>query len=1035
MNGVGSADNPDVPGQRLHLTLLFSDLCDYTALSEASDPEDIDALKHAVENRAKAVIGRYRGTVNQFYGDGILAVFGYPAPDEDDVRRAIEAALELHAAVRSLPIDRALPPDFVPQLHSGVHSGVIFVREGDPLHGRYELTGDAVNTTQRLCAAAGRDEILVSKATLSGLEAYFMTEEVQPLALKGKDRPFDAYRVLGRSDVDTRFEARYRRGLTPFIGRRAELEQLSTLLTEIGGCQSRIARIVGPAGIGKTRLFETFKRTLPSGFAVYAGECEHFGDVGPYRPFARMLRQICPPESAPPSAEESAVWIERWLTELGDSLGEYGPPLLQLLSLIPWPDDEPPSSGSAEPLVGRALAAVVSAMAAKHPVTLILDDWQWADDASNQALATIIRTVRDRPVLILVGTRPRDDTLVALEDALTLELRPFSYEESARAVRALLPRALDLGVSAAIHARAGGSPLFVEELCRSLPPDAGDVIDAEVPTTLHGLIQARVSSLRPEAIEVIRAASVIGNEFHLWLLDVCCGQMDTRALLVDLVEQDLIYGDDAPAGAFHFKHGITRDVVYESVPIQTRRRLHAMVASAIERRHTGASASDHWEALAYHYAGSSEHQRAIDYAELAGDKASATSALDRARFHFGAALSALDRQRPQALDRKRWLRISPKWAAACVYSPARTQIRILDKSADYARALGATDAMGHAEYWLGWIHYALGEQGEAIHHYEKALQIARGIGHSKLIAQLLANLGQSEAAAGEYDLALAHLDEAIAMKRDRATRAPRRGIPVGLAYALGCRALVHGDRGDFQRAYDDMGEAVHMVQGSAHAIEGSLLGLLAMIQLWQGEWGACLESTARARSKAEQVNGPYVLAITSAMAGYARWMLDRAPEALREMRQSVEWLEGREIALFLSFSLGHLAEALATLPDDPRAAEPFAQRALRRAEERDPIGETSAYRALARIELQSPFAHTRKHLESALRSAERRGSRRDLAVTRLLVARVQVASGATLGVGSMLREMHKAFCDMAMPWYASQAKELLGKLVDPPGNP
>src|SRR5688500_17836535 len=162
--------------RRCHVSLLFSDLSDYTALNEVSDPELVALLLERTKAAAAAVIEKHGGTLNQFYGDGFLAVFGLPPPREDDVRRAAESALELHEAIRALKLDFELPPGFTPRLHTGIHAGLVFAREADPAAGRYELVGDPVNTAARLCAAASTDEIFVSESAMRGVEAFFETE-------------------------------------------------------------------------------------------------------------------------------------------------------------------------------------------------------------------------------------------------------------------------------------------------------------------------------------------------------------------------------------------------------------------------------------------------------------------------------------------------------------------------------------------------------------------------------------------------------------------------------------------------------------------------------------------------------------------------------------------------------------------------------------------------------------------------------------------------------------------------------------------
>jgi class 3 adenylate cyclase/tetratricopeptide (TPR) repeat protein len=1017
-------------GQRFYMTLLFSDLCDYTALTEASDPEDIGWLKEEIAKAAKRVIGERGGAINQFYGDGVLAVFGYPVPDEDDARRGIEAAIALHEAIRALHVEVSLPAAFRLRMHSGVHSGVVFIREGDPLHGRYELTGDAVNTTQRLCSAARPDEIVVSRAALSGIEPYFATEEIAPLSLKGKERPMLALRVLGRQDVNARFDVQNRRGLTPFVGRETSLEELQRTMAEAVERGGRVICVTGAAGIGKSRILDAFRRGLPATTAVFCGACEKFANVEPLRPFAQALRQslLGGQGGQELAADRSVERLREGLAAIDASLVQELPAFLRLLSLEPSPAAAGgvplPSPQAGPPDFGQALWSLFAAVAARQPVAVVLDDWQWADDASKQALGVILRAMARAPVLVVVCSRAIEPDDFLLLDVPRLALEPFTHDESTRAIRTLLPRSLDIGVSAVIHRRSGGNPLFLEEVCRSLPADtASEHLVAAIPTTVHGLIQARVARLPADEAEVLRAAAVIGNEVPYWLLEKTTGRTDVRSVVKRLIDHELMVAGQTE-GSFNFQHGITCEVVYESVPLRVRRAVHGEVAAAIEERSVH-NLAEHYEALAHHYARSATPVRAIDYAELAGDKALASTALDRVRMQYGAALAAIDAQPPSEGGRKRWLKICLKWAMGCLYSPARSQLTLLGRAVQYAGELGDQEAIANTQYWMGWIHYALGEQEAAIQYDTEALARATEGGRSNLRAQLLVSLGQSYAAAGEYPKALAYLAEGVELNRARAQRASRRSPASGFAYALGCRALVHGDRGDFALAYDDMNEALGMV-GEAHAIHGSLLGLLGMIQLWQGQWNACLATVQRSREKAEQVKGPYVVAMSQTVGGYARWILDRSPEALVELRQSVDWLESRDIRLFLSFNCAHLADALVSAGQLAQGRE-FALRALRRAEQKDPIGEATAHRALARQTALDPSTapEAEVHLEKALASASLRGSRRDAAVTELLIGERLTTAGDRAAAETVLAKAKAAFEAMGMTWHGARAEELL----------
>jgi tetratricopeptide (TPR) repeat protein len=620
-----------------------------------------------------------------------------------------------------------------------------------------------------------------------------------------------------------------------------------------------------------------------------------------------------------------------------------------------------------------------------------------------------------------------------------IRLAPFSEDESALVIRALRPRALDLGVARAIHRRSGGNPLFLEELCRSLPEDAcgdGQVLEeGGVPTTIQGVIHTRLASLPPAQAHALRVASVIGTEFTLSQLSEVLQDGEPDAALEGLCSADLIYARELKH-TFRFKHGIARDVIYESVRIGNRRAIHQTIARAIERSVATASLADQSEVLAYHYRGAGDHDRGAHYAELAGNKATAASALDRARLQYAAALGALDKLPPSVELKHRWVAISTKWAGTCVYSPARNQLASLERAAAYAKELGDASAEAQVEYALGWICYVLGDYVEPVEHYRRALELAEAAGNDKFVVQLWANLGQCHAAAGEYREAFALLTRSIESKRARSPTSRRHVDTDGSvtrlvagaasAYSLGCRASIHADLGDFETADADLDEALAIVHDTGHAVEGSVRALQGMVEIYRGRWKACAEAAARSRKIAERVDSAYVFATSSAFEAYADWMMDGTKDALERLRSAVDWLEAREVKLFISFSYGCLADALVRA-GDLESGQKVAQRALARARRHDPLGETMAYRALAQLHAASgQYVGVDHYLCQAMRAAETRGSTRDVAVTRLLEAELKMRPGTI--DNAVVREAAQSslrdFERMGMHWYAAKARLL-----------
>jgi tetratricopeptide (TPR) repeat protein len=591
------------------------------------------------------------------------------------------------------------------------------------------------------------------------------------------------------------------------------------------------------------------------------------------------------------------------------------------------------------------------------------------------------------------------------------------------AARLLVEGELAATVLRGVHLRSGGNPLFLEELCSSVKLGIERLEDLElersvIPTTVHALIRARAEALEPPLLELLGAASVIGNEFATWLLLKVVAKPDVLERLEKLLQSGLLQTTDTPS-TLRFKHGLTREVVYDGVRIFERRELHRKAAEALEAQFQKLGLADHYEVLAAHFARANEHRSASTYAELAGDKAAATSALDGARHHYAAALAQIDELPNDETSRKRWLDIVAKWSAACVYSPSREQLVVLARAARYAEELHDYQALALVEHWTGWIHYALGAQESAIEHLTRALELSERGHRDRATAQLLVNLGQSYAASGEYEPALDFLNRGIDMKR--------RWQPAGVggAYALGCLAVVKGDRGEFAAAHVHAQEALSMVRDSGNAVEGSLYGLLGMIQLWQGCWQDALQTAARGRATGERVNGHYVLAMCEAQASYARWRLDRSLLALDSLARSVEWLERRDINLYLSFCLGHLARAELEAGRVELASE-HALRTLERAERGDSVGKSMAHRVLALCAARAGGEDdAREHCERALRAAEHRASPREVALTELTLGELEQGWRRPEAARALLEAALNRFKQLHMSWHAAETERLL----------
>lgn len=1014
--------------RRGYVALLFSDICDYTRLAEELDPEEASRLKGQLLEQAVPIITTHGGEVVQLYGDGILAVFGFPTAREDSARRAIEAALELHAYVRNSrwTSDRAEPLEL--RMHSGVHAGVVFGQSGSLLHGKYDLSGDAVNTTARLCSAAERDALLVSAPAIRGLEEFFETEPPIELALKGKREPFSLCRVLGRTNVRTRFDASTRRGLTSFVGREAELAQLAALSESSAEESGKIAVVAGPAGVGKTRLLEEWRaRQTASGVAVFLGSCDSYSELAPLEPFLQILSQALRLNMGPPRAITPEI-VEQRLSGIAPSLGTQLPTVLQLLSVTPRTTSV--STGDqTEQSVVRAFVELLEHLSNELRLVVMLDDWQWADDASRALLVALLEHVPTRGrVCFVVGTRSVDPGVHALKPKVLVHLQPFHQAESQRVMQHLLPRELSGEFIQSLHHLSGGNPLFLEELCRSLPATfwhgSGPEMTA-VPSTLQAVIHTRIARLPLEQSDLLRTASVVGIEFSAQLLEELTGNSRLAEPLLALQREDLIYSASDP-DRFRFKHGIARDIIYETVLLDERRRVHAAVARVIAANTIVNDNADEAESLAYHYSRSGDYAQAARFSEIAGTKALQQSSLDRARFHYAAALTALEKLPRDERTKRRWLAISLMWATPCAYSPRRDDVLVIEHAASIASELGDQDSRALACNWRGWFYFVLGDYDRSIAAYREGLEFATAAQNNRLIAQLWSNLGQVYGAAGEYDEALPLLARGLEFKKAHG-QSTSRTRALGFAHACACKGLVHSDRGEFGLVDQLFQEAIEVVHGSNHPMEASILSQQCMAVLRRGDWIWCEEASQRTIRVAERASIPFTTAIATFFLAYSRWMLERKHEWLVQMCRAVEWLDSMEQGLYSSFVLGCMADAYASIQSHADATK-FAQRALERVHVRDLLGEAAAYRVFARIHGargQAAARETEAALANSFNAAKLRASPREHTLTLLVEAELLLERGDRTLALARAAQARSEFMRMSMPWYGGCASRLV----------
>jgi class 3 adenylate cyclase/tetratricopeptide (TPR) repeat protein len=984
-----AVESPD-PGRRF-VTLVFADLSRSTELAALMEAEHYAALLGGLRRAYDEIVPRHGGIVVRVQGDGLLAMFGYPQSRGDDVRRALQATLELHAHARSLPV--VLPPGFVLRLHSGVHGGLVLVRAGDIERGRFELTGSVPNIAARLAETARADEVVVSAETLGPAARHFRVADEEALAVRGRDEPIRVLRVQGQAAGAA--EGRGASvGPAGLVGREAELELLGQALQEAAQGALRVVAIAGAPGLGKTRLAQGLaERADALGWRVLRTHCDESLDAEPMQPFAQLLRAL----------------------------------------------QEPPAQTLAQ--AAAATCALLARLAAQQPLLLFIDDWHWADDAAQQVLLALRRLPPPRLLIVLTTRQPPEPQDLQRIDR-TLPLAPLADAQAAQLAGALLGP-VDPFVVAQVCRHAGGNPLFIGELCHSVTRarlrDAqwvqlSDAAASPALERLHNgagflgqLVDSRLQALPLEQAELLRAAAVIGNVVPLWLLEQLSGHAADSAALAALAEQDFLHAGAQP-GMLRFKHGLARDVIYAGIGLPARQNLHLRVAAALLHQQAGKKSAEVDAALAHHFAAGGDSVLASHYAELAGDQALAASALDRARAQYRAALAALDRLPPSAARVRRWVEIVQRLGLVSVYDGTSADLAMARRALALAERSGDALLAARARHWLGYIHYGLGDMPDAVQHCAGALDGARAAGDRRLTLQTVAALGQAYTGAACYAQALPLLDEVIAVRRRGTGRTDAL-----TAFTIVCRAWVLGDRGEFDAAEAAFADALQCLAGDDHEIGSTIHGWHAAVLLWRGHWERARRVAAESARIALGTRSLAQYSIAEAIGAWADWQLQRRPEAIARLEQATAWLAPRETGLYRSLNHGWLSEAWFALGrrDDARRA---AAMALHRARRSDWLGVAMSQRALALDALASGQpALAQRRLAAAYATARRRESAHELALTQCAEARLLLAAGRRGEALRLLDAADAAFGRMDMPWHAARARALRDGAADQAG--
>src|ERR671931_107101 len=636
--------------ERRVVSVVFVDLVGFTARAERLDPEDVRAFLAPYHELVRRELESFGGVVEKFIGDAIVAVFGAPTAYGDDAERAVRAALAVRDGVDDV------------QVRIAVNTGEALVTLGArPELGEAMVAGDVVNTASRLQSAAPVGGVIVGRETHATTRDAIEYEPAAPVEAKGKTEPVEAWLA-----VRPLHAAGERRQSGDLVGRTRELEVLRGTWERVAaGSVPHLVTVLGPAGIGKTRLAQEFEEIVAElGGRSVRGRSLPYRETSAYFAFSTQVKQLC----GIFESDSSEVGLRKLRERVPDEN------VARHLAILTGLDPEGSVDDREE--LFFSVRVFIESVAREQPTMLVLEDIHWADRGLLDLVELLAARLRDLPVLILTLARPelldaRPAWGGGLPAYTALPLSPLSPTEAEQLAQLRLGQSLD--AAATLADTAGGNPLFIEQLAATMAESSA--AGGSLPTTIRGILSARLDALPPEERALLVDAAVVGKTFWRGALE----RIDRRAeglsdLLGALERRDLIVRDMGSIiegeQQFSFKHVLIRDVAYELLPRAERRERHARVAEFFEE--STAELGEAAAALARHWRAAGEPERAVGYLIRAGEQAERGWAKDQAAILYKEALDLVPESDDTRLgDVRRRLALA---RAAAVHIPDARQL-------------------------------------------------------------------------------------------------------------------------------------------------------------------------------------------------------------------------------------------------------------------------------------------------------------------------------------------------------------------------
>ena len=976
-------------GERKQVTVLFADVKGSQALAQSIGPEAWHEILDRFFETLSAGVHRFEGTVNQYTGDGIMALFGAPIAHEDHAQRACFAALHLKEELATFSADlrRTRHLDFAVRM--GLNSGEVVVgRIGDDLRMDYTAQGHTVGLASRMESLAEPGKIYLTRGTAALVSGFFRLKDLGKFSVKGERHSLRVFELEGVGAARTRFDQSAARGLSPFVGRDAEMTWLEESLEDAVSGNGHAVGVVSEAGFGKSRLFWEFAAQCRSrGVCVLQARGVPHGRTVPMWGVTELLRGYFDVEE-----HDAAVAVREKvagrLNLLGESWRDALPFVFELLRVSetahPAPRIDPEARRRQ---VVRLLKDLLRVRSAHEPIVIVGEDLRWFDRGSEAVFDQLVSGLAGTRTLLIMNYRP--DYRPPWHERTgfqEMSLEPLAPAAILRLVGELLGGHRSVhNLTQRIAERSAGNPFFVEEAIRSLKA-SGEltghtgshraerrVEEIEIPATVQAVLDARIDALKEREKVVLQTAAVIGKEFSLAVLQriVPYSKAELRATLKVLCDTQLLSLSGRGAEALYtFRHSPTQEAAYRTQLAPRRQQLHAEVGRIIEELHPGAD--DQAAVIAHHRESAGDERAAADwYARAArwvgsDDPAEAYRHWQKVRALLARDDGAADTLSLRLLAPIQMLNLS--WRLGIAEEDVRA---LFEEARHLAQRNESKEALATAYLAYAVVRGMAGYVEESLKNVREATQLAEDAGNADLKLGLKMAFAYFGAAAGQLRESLAIAEEALSQNGREPTRSAELAGIDPFVFLTALRGHLLGQLGELAEARAALDAALELAAEHADSeVRGWIHGWIVVLARASGETTDVLEHAHRGLEIAERTGSFFSQVVAFAHLGRAHALREEWAEAVDAFEKSREISQAKRIGCEIEAGIvADLADVHSSMGNH-RVALALAREAIELAHRRGvKVEECRAHLVMARVLVRAEGVHKQRAVRKALETA------------------------------------------------------------------